>query len=100
MLPRFPAYWAYMHELLKFLNGQNSFTMPVPVIETALKQLKKHNKLGIKKGDSDKGNGFFILVPMINSFLKIPAVLDIPASEDQGQVIKVLNPVTGVIEEL
>ena len=100
MLPRFPGYWAYMHELLKILNNQNSFSMPVPDIGNVLKQLKKYKKLGIRKGDSDKGNGCFILVPKINSFLKMPALPNNPDSQDQGQVIKVINPVTGVIEEL
>jgi hypothetical protein len=100
MLPRFPAYWAYMHELLKILNKPNRFTMPVPFIEKTLAQLKQHKMLGIKKGESTKGNGFFILVPKINSYIKMPALPDIIDPNDQGQVIKVLNPLTGSVEEL
>ena len=100
MLPRFPAYWAYMHELLKSLNEPNRFIMSVPDIEKVLNQLKRHKKLGIKKGDPDKGNGFFILVPKINSHIKMPDVADVMDPNNQGQVVKVLNPLTGLAEEL
>jgi hypothetical protein len=100
MLPRFPAYWAYMHELLEILNEPNRFIMSVPDIEKVLNHLKRHKKLGIKKGDQNKGNGFFILVPKINSHIKMPSVADVMDPNNQKQAVKVLNPLTGLVEEL
>ncbi len=77
MLPRFPKYWAYMHEIMESLNKPNRFSMTIPDIETTMAKLKKLKMLRAKKRKPTNGYGYFILVQKINSYLKLPTRLKI-----------------------
>jgi hypothetical protein len=100
MLFRFSQNWAYMHEIMKIVNNPHRISMTVPDIEKAIVKLKKLKKLRAKKGESTKGDGYFILVANINSYLKLPSRLKIDEYVDEKQPIKALNPLTGTVEEL
>lgn len=100
LLPRFPKYWAYMHEIMKSLNKSNHFSMTIPNIETAIAKLIKLNMLRAKKGEPTNGNGYFILVPELKSLLKLPKRLKIYKNVDEKQSTKLLNPLTKTVEEL
>ena len=100
LLPRFPQYWAYMHEIMKGVNKDKSEFMSGPDIEDVIRSLKKNKKVGAKKSQATGDCGYFILVPKIDGRLKLSSVSKIKESLYSWDTAKILNPITGEIEEI
>jgi hypothetical protein len=100
VLPRTPEWWAYMHDIMGTLNKSATVFISGPEIETVLGKLKTMKVIGEKRGESSKGEGFFILVPQIDSYLRLPDIKQIKHPSFDGPPIRIMNPVTGLIEEI
>ncbi len=100
MLPRIPEWWAYMYDIMGTLNKSAAVFISAPEIETVLGKLKTMKVMGEKRGESSKGEGYFILVPAIDSFLRMPEPKQINDPAFLGPPIRVMNPITGVEEEI
>jgi hypothetical protein len=100
MLPRIPDWWAYMNDIMGTLNKSVTGFTAAPEIEVLLGNLKAMKVIGVKQGESNKGVGYFILVPKIDSYLRLPELKQINHPAFLGPPIKVMNPITGLEEEI
>jgi hypothetical protein len=97
-LPRNKERWAFMEDIMAILNkGIKAFTSE-PEVECVLGKLKKLKVIGSRGSDTNKGDGYFILIPAIKSFLKLPKLSDLSHPDIQGAPTKIVNPITGEIE--
>ena len=96
--PRIPDRWAHMHDIMNELKKESAPFMPEPHITKCLGKLKKRGVIDSKKGDSNKGEGYYILVPEIHSYVELPKLPDLGHPDLQGAPTKIVNPITGEIE--
>ena len=100
ILPRSPSHWAYMKEILTMVNQASNAFISEPEIEETLDQLKKVNVIGMKKGEEQKGLGYFIRIPDISSNLILPPLAQISSPTIGAGPEKVQNPLTEEIDTI
>jgi hypothetical protein len=98
--PRIPDRWAYMHEIMERLNSGSGSFVSEPGIRKYLTKLKKKEVIASKRNGSDKGDGYYILVPEINSYLKLPSPSEIDHPDFHDEPMEILNPITKEVETI
>jgi hypothetical protein len=85
---------------MKGLNKGRSEFMSGSDIEDIIRSLKKHKKVGAKKSQATGDHGYYTLVPKIDGRLKLPSVSKIMERYYPNVPTKILNPITGAIDEI